>query len=79
MNSLSETELDSLARLKNLTMPALILWGERDQWIPFNSRWAVDLPKAKTIIYPGVGHVPMEEIPEQSVADFRQWESSPNP
>ncbi|MBP9680070.1 MAG: alpha/beta hydrolase [Bacteriovorax sp.] len=79
MSSLSHFELETLVHLKELPMPVLIMWGEKDHWIPFNPRWIQDLPKAKTIIYPGVGHVPMEEIPEQSVADFRQWNSNLTP
>lgn len=75
MNSLSQSELETLVDLKKLSMPILIMWGEKDLWIPYNPRWIQDLPKAKFILYPGVGHVPMEEIPEQSVADFRQWSS----
>ncbi len=59
--------------LKTLKMPVLVMWGEKDIWVPYNPRWKVDLPQAKYIIYPGVGHVPMEEIPEQSVLDFRNW------
>jgi pimeloyl-ACP methyl ester carboxylesterase len=59
--------------LKKLKMPTLVMWGEKDIWVPFNKRWKEDLPNATYIFYPGVGHVPMEEIPEQSVADFRKW------
>ena len=59
--------------LKTLKMPVLVMWGEKDIWVPYNPRWKEDLPQAQYIIYPGVGHVPMEEIPEQSVLDFRNW------
>jgi len=31
------------------------------------------LPQAKLVIYPGVGHIPMEEIPEKSAADVKNW------
>lgn len=59
--------------LKALKMPVLVMWGEKDTWVPYNPRWKQDLPKARFVFYPGVGHVPMEEIPQQSVADFRSW------
>ena len=59
--------------LKTLKMPVLVMWGEKDKWVPFNPRWKEDLPRAHFIMYPGVGHVPMEEIPELSVSDFRKW------
>jgi pimeloyl-ACP methyl ester carboxylesterase len=53
----------------------MIMWGEEDNLIPVSAaRWFADaLPQAKLIIYPGVGHIPMEEIPEQSAADVKAW------
>ncbi|HAS40514.1 MAG TPA: alpha/beta hydrolase [Microscillaceae bacterium] len=57
-----------IKRIKNRT---LIMWGKEDAWIPvklaheFNKR----LPNSELIIYPNVGHVPMEEIPNKTVAD----------
>jgi pimeloyl-ACP methyl ester carboxylesterase len=59
--------------LKSLKMPIMVMWGEKDQWIPFNPRWKNDLPNAYFVTYKGVGHVPMEEIPELSVNDFKNW------
>jgi pimeloyl-ACP methyl ester carboxylesterase len=53
--------------------PILIMWGEKDKWIPV--RWAPVLNSALThselIIYPDAGHVPMEEIPEITVRDAK--------
>jgi len=59
------------AQLATLSMPTLILWGETDTLIPvsYASRFAKTLPDAKLIVYPNVGHLPMEEIPERSGAD----------
>ncbi len=59
------------ALLARLAMPVLILWGRDDRLIPVAS---VDwfrrgIPQAKTIIYDGVGHLPMEETPGRSAAD----------
>ncbi len=31
------------------------------------------LPNATLASYPGIGHLPMEEAPERSVADLRDW------
>jgi hypothetical protein len=31
--------------------------------------WEKDISNTQTITYPGVGHVPMEEIPKQTVKD----------
>ena len=57
--------------LSNISCPVLIQWGEADEWIPvsdaeyFNER----LANSRVIIYPDAGHVPMEEIPEQTAQD----------
>ena len=54
-----------------LTMPVLILWGADDKLIPVASaHWfAKAMPQAKLIIYPGIGHVPMEEAADRSAED----------
>ncbi|MEM1318835.1 MAG: alpha/beta hydrolase [Bacteroidota bacterium] len=67
-NQLYTGELD---KLSTITLPTLILWGEEDRWIDLwaGQRFDEELSNANLIVYPGVGHVPMEEIPEQSAAD----------
>ncbi|NJN51531.1 MAG: alpha/beta hydrolase, partial [Gammaproteobacteria bacterium] len=64
--------------LSVLTQPTLILWGERDSLIPTTvaHRFEAVLPRASVIIYEGVGHIPMEEIPERSAADVRAFMQS---
>ena len=63
------------ADLARLEVPVLILWGEEDQLVPIaHARWfARHLPNATLRSYPGVGHLPMEEAPDRSVADVRDW------
>lgn len=58
-------------RLATLKIPTLILWGEEDNLIPVDSaKWfAKAIAGSKLILYPKVGHIPMEEIPDQSAAD----------
>lgn len=62
-------------KLGRLQIPTLILWGEEDNLIPVRSaNWFADaIPGSRLIIYPKVGHVPMEEIAEQSAADVAGW------
>jgi pimeloyl-ACP methyl ester carboxylesterase len=36
-----------------------------------------DIPNAETIIYPGVGHLPMVEVPEISARDAHRFLSQP--
>jgi pimeloyl-ACP methyl ester carboxylesterase len=59
------------ARLKELHLPTLILWGGRDTWIPpsFGERFARGIAGAQLIVYPDAGHVPMEELPAQTARD----------
>lgn len=54
-----------------ITAPTLLMWGEADKWVPTSQipNWERDIANTQTIVYPGVGHVPMEETPEQTVKD----------
>jgi pimeloyl-ACP methyl ester carboxylesterase len=58
-------------KLAALKIPTLILWGEEDNLIPLRSaNWFAEaIPGSKLIVYPKVGHIPMEEVPDQSAAD----------
>ncbi len=62
-------------RIPEIRTPALVLWGEDDIWIPvrFGHRFDEDLPRSELKIYPGVGHVPMEEAPEITARDARAF------
>lgn len=48
-----------------LSMPTMIIWGELDYLIPVANAYKFqrDLPNDTLVIFPGVGHVPMEESP----------------
>jgi pimeloyl-ACP methyl ester carboxylesterase len=58
-------------RLADVRAPTLILWGERDRWVPpsFARRFEAGIAGAKLITYADAGHVPMEEIPEATAGD----------
>ncbi|MEE1895680.1 alpha/beta hydrolase [Pseudomonas otitidis] len=58
-------------RVAALHAPTLLMWGERDRWISPKHvpLWQRDVPGIQVLTYPGVGHIPMEEIPEQTAAD----------
>lgn len=72
------------AALADIQQPTLILWGAEDAWIPVEHAYHFDalLPRSQLIIYPRVGHIPMEEIPEQSARDLlaflRKHQLNPN-
>jgi pimeloyl-ACP methyl ester carboxylesterase len=57
--------------LPGLAMPTLVLWGDADPVLSVASarEFARRIPNARLIIYPGVGHVVPEELPQQSNRD----------
>lgn len=66
---------DHTAALKTLTVPTLIMWGDKDALIPVSDaqRFAADIPGARVHIYEGLGHVPMEEDGPRTAADARDF------
>lgn len=71
----------TLETFKAITAPTLVMHGEADTVIPVEAGKALSaaIPGAKLILYPGVGHVPMEQIPEKSAQDVRVFLSSVKP
>ncbi|MFI5308829.1 MAG: alpha/beta fold hydrolase [Polyangiales bacterium] len=63
------------ARMRELRMPTLILWGERDRFVPVQNayRFKADIRNSSLITYPNVGHLPMREVPERSAAHVREF------
>ncbi len=63
----------SKEKLAAIKVPTLIMWGAEDGLIPLSSaKWfAGAIPQAQSVIYPGVGHIPMEEVPDQSAKDMK--------
>jgi len=53
------------ALLRDLTQPAVLIWGERDRILPAaQGRWLKQhLPQAAFHLLPRVGHAPQEEAP----------------
>lgn len=63
------------AELASLKLPVLILWGAEDRLIPRASgNWLqAHIPGSRLIIYPGTGHLPMEERPDESARDVTRF------
>ncbi len=61
--------------LKTLTIPVLILWGGRDSWIPVATAFRLhgDIDGSELQIFEKAGHVPMEEIPDETAAAARAF------
>ena len=53
-------------RLDELSVPVLVITGERDRIVPTRNseRLAAELPGAELVVIPDCGHVPHEECPE---------------
>lgn len=61
--------------LSAIRVPTLILFGQEDRVIPAadGEKFRQAIPGASLILYPGVGHLPMEQIPDRSAADLKAW------
>jgi pimeloyl-ACP methyl ester carboxylesterase len=55
----------TLPKLKNI--PTLLMWGSRDSAVYASSAapLAKHFPHSRTVIFPGIGHLPYEECPEE--------------
>ena len=61
--------------IPNIKTPTLILWGEGDRTIPVEAAYAFHtaIAGSKLIVYPNTGHVPQEEVADESAADVRAF------
>jgi pimeloyl-ACP methyl ester carboxylesterase len=57
------------ARIRQVAVPTLILWGGRDRLIPveYGRRFNRDIPGSQLVIFDHLGHVPQEEDPARTV------------
>ncbi|RJP25559.1 MAG: alpha/beta hydrolase [Candidatus Abyssobacteria bacterium SURF_5] len=67
MRGSSEDLKEWAAKIPSLTLPALIVWGENDTWIPAENAYNFheDIAGSKLVILPGCGHLPQEEFPQE--------------
>ncbi len=56
--------------LRGLKLPTLILWGAQDRLIPVSvaSFFSQRIPGSRVVILDDIGHIPMEEAPDRSLA-----------
>jgi pimeloyl-ACP methyl ester carboxylesterase len=60
-------------RLPELKVRTLVMWGAQDPWLPLShaERFRNDIPDSTLVVYPKLGHLPMEEDPESTARDAR--------
>lgn len=64
-------DLDSItARYREIDVPSLLLWGRADRVVPLavGERLARELPNARLHVLERCGHLPAEEVPDESYA-----------
>lgn len=67
--------------LPNLKIPALVLWGRKDNLIPVSAAeiFKAAIPGAQAIIFDDGGHILQEDLAERSAADVRTFLKGPAP
>ena len=66
---------DKSALIKSIDKPTLVMWGDKDIIIPVENahKFHKDIANAELIIYENVGHLPMDEVGEQSAEDVKKF------
>jgi pimeloyl-ACP methyl ester carboxylesterase len=66
---------EDAARIRELKLPTLILWGGRDRLIPPDNarRFAADIAGSELVVFDTLGHVPHEEDPVASLVPVRRF------
>jgi pimeloyl-ACP methyl ester carboxylesterase len=61
--------------VQKITTPTLILWGETDSLTPkdIGQAYNAAIKGSKLVVFRKTGHVPMEEVPEQSARIVREF------
>jgi pimeloyl-ACP methyl ester carboxylesterase len=66
---------NDIAKIAELKVPTLIIWGGRDRLIPLSNahRFHRDIAGSMLVIFDDLGHAPEEEDPARSVAPVRRF------
>jgi pimeloyl-ACP methyl ester carboxylesterase len=67
-----------VARLKEIRLPTLILWGRDDIVFPLSEaeKFTSAIPSARFVVYERCGHWPMEEHPDRSAEELKGFIST---
>lgn len=71
----SKMRLEDSPVLASLNEPALVLWGAEDRLLGVDNVevFLDQLPQARSVIFDGIGHVPMAEAPGKTADAFRTF------
>lgn len=64
-----------VARIAQLQLPTLVVWGGRDRLIPppVGQSFSRDIADSRLVVFPALGHVPHEEDPEATVSVVKEF------
>jgi 2-hydroxy-6-oxonona-2,4-dienedioate hydrolase len=67
VRAFTQSKVENELKLKDLSIPALAIWGDSDQWVPYE-RYQTHLKEIPNIQFKfinGAGHCPMETHPQE--------------
>ena len=66
---------DDSARIRDLRLPTLVLWGAKDRLIPLQAGrlFVRDIPDARLVVFDDLGHVPQQEDPARTAAQVLEF------
>ena len=69
------------ARIQDLALPTLVMWGGRDRLIPlqFGRRFARDIAGSRLVVFDELGHLPQQEDPVRTVVELQRFLASKLP
>jgi pimeloyl-ACP methyl ester carboxylesterase len=72
-----QTPVDNVVQenAERITTPTLILWGDQDSLTPpdIGQAYNAAIKGSRLVVFRNTGHVPMEEVPEQSARVVREF------
>ena len=68
-------EADQATQIRDIEAPTLVLWGDRDSFVPGGEQSALisAIPDSRLLIYSGAGHALHWEEPERFAADLMKF------
>ena len=66
---------DPVPSLTNIQVPTLLIWGEKDAFIPISNSndYLKVMPNVKRVSLPNIGHLPQEEQPTIGLAELKEF------